>query len=123
MFAQFHGNPSSIPTTAVLGHRCRLHENKTRKKTWIVIEGEYRFGSRLDGVTDYHYEHFIIIPGATSTQHELSPVETTRVDNYLAADRVAYQNYVNGGYVESVRYYELEDEDANRTYRVDNMVP
>lgn len=62
------------------------------------------------------------MPGVYTFDNGVSPSKSTRVENYLYGDKLAYENYVYGGYIDHVTLYELEDETAKQSYLVQSLV-
>ena len=112
---------STIKTTPANTQTAKLHENKTRKYTWLVKNGEYFIGSVLDDTTDYRFQFFVTIPGQRTYDSGMSPSASIRPDNYLDGDKLAYENYLNGGYKNTIDTYVLEDKDAGLSVLVDAL--
>lgn len=113
---------STIKTTRAGTQSAILHENKSRKYTWLVKDGEYYIGSILDNTSDYRFEFLVTIPGQYTYISGMSPSASARPDNYLEGDKLAYENYLYGGYSDYISFYLLEDKEAGISVLVDSLV-
>lgn len=118
------GIPSDvISTTLAFSHQTALMENKSRKYTWVVRDGEYFIGSILDYTTDYHFQDFLVVPGERYEDEGLTPRQYAKVNGYDIADQIAYKNYLYSTYTETISQYTYTNKTQNVTMYFSTLFP
>lgn len=111
----------SIPTSAATEHTAALLENKYRKYTYIYEGLDLFIGSVLDYTYNYRFKDYLNIPGYAILEGAYTPNQTRRSAYFYRADELAYQWFLNGGYVDMITGYTYTNESADLTTMVDSL--
>lgn len=96
------GIPSNVPTNNETRHEAALVETKVKKNTYLVLDGQYYFGSAVE-YSNSHFLNLLRIPGYDDVRGANSALKVIYTDNYTTgADKKAWLSYVNGGYTERI---------------------
>ncbi|MGG6313978.1 hypothetical protein [Paenibacillus macerans] len=98
------GIPSQVSSSTEVTHTAKLVQTVIKKNTYVVLDGQYYFGSNGQYALT-HFQNFVNIPGFGQMTNKDTEEKTAYTPNYYKGDEKAWLSYVNGGFTEYFSNY------------------